>query len=155
MGTHRRRDLPGSAKFVTRESVREVRITGNMGYVGTVVVEQLRRAHPDAVLAGFDMGYFAAVLCGARPLPESYLDVQYFGDIRRLPQAMLSGSDAVVHLAAISNDPMGRRFEDVTFDISHRATVRLASLAKAAGVSHRVVAYTALPATRRGRRIRW
>ena len=113
----------------------KILVTGNMGYVGPGVVEQLRASYPDASVTGLDMGYFAQVLSGSELLPECRLDVQYFGDVRRPPEGALRGVDAVVHLAAISNDPMGSRFETVTHDINHRATVSLAARAKAAGAS--------------------
>ena len=61
-------------------------------------------------------------------------DIQYFADVRRLPAEVLQGVDAIVHLAAISNDPMGKTFEEVTFDVNFRASVDLARQAKAAGV---------------------
>ena len=67
-------------------------------------------------------------------LPESYLDRQVFGDVRALPPGLLAGVDAVVNLAAISNDPMGLAYEDVTMAINHRANVELARLARLAGV---------------------
>jgi nucleoside-diphosphate-sugar epimerase len=117
-----------------------VLITGNMGYVGPGVVQQLRASYPDLWLAGLDIGYFAHVLSGAATLPEGRLDVQYFGDVRRLPAEALRGVDAVVHLAAISNDPMGKRFERVTLDVNHRAAVTVAARAKAAGASRFVYA---------------
>ncbi len=78
-----------------------------MGYVGPVVVAHLRQVFPSATLIGYDMGYFAANLTNAVILPESKLDKQLFGDVRTIPQQVLEGIDAVMHLAAISNDPMG------------------------------------------------
>ena len=93
----------------------KILVTGNMGYVGPCVVEHLRAAHPEAVLVGLDTGYFAHALTGGTALPERLLDIQLFGDVRTPPPDALRGVDAVVHLAAISNDPMGRSFEDVTF----------------------------------------
>ena len=118
----------------------KILVTGNMGYVGPGVVEQLRRSYPDASLAGLDMAYFAAGVSGATVLPECRVNVQHFGDVRRLPADIFRDVDAVVHLAAISNDPMGHRFEKVTLDINHRATVEVAARAKAAGVSSFVFA---------------
>ncbi len=112
----------------------KILITGNMGYVGPVVVKHLREVHPDAHLIGFDMGYYAACLTNATVLPESRLDAQLFGDIRNISAEVLQGVDAIVHLAAISNDPMGNRFEDVTMDINFISSIRLARLAKQAGV---------------------
>ena len=112
----------------------KILITGNMGYVGPVVVKHLRKIYPDATLVGFDTGYYAACLTHAAVLPESRLDAQIFGDIRMIQPEVLQGVNAVVHLAAISNDPMGNRFEDVTMDINFISSIRLARLAKQAGV---------------------
>ena len=108
-------------------------VTGNMGYIGPVVVAHLRAAHPDATLLGLDAGYFAHCLTGASTLPERHLDCQYLADVRSPPREALAGVDAVVHLAAVSNDPIGKAFEDVTYAVNHRATVELARAARAAG----------------------
>jgi nucleoside-diphosphate-sugar epimerase len=113
----------------------KILITGNMGYVGPAVVKQLRRAYPSSVLVGIDMGYFAHCLTTRKPLPECQVDTQYFGDVRELPEALLEGVDAIVHLAALSNDPMGNRYEEITLDINYRASVELARRAKRAGVN--------------------
>ena len=115
-------------------------ITGNMGYVGPALLEQLRASMPEAVLIGVDTGYFAHCLTGVRIFPEDRLDVQYFVDLRKLPEGLFKDVDAVVHLAAISNDPMGDRFKEVTRDINFQASIELAKEAKAAGVSHFVFA---------------
>lgn len=112
----------------------KILITGNTGYVGPSVLKQLRESHPQATLVGLDKGYFAHCLTNADILPECRADIQYFADMRRLPAEALQGVDAVVHLAAISNDPMGNTFEKVTFDINFRASVELAKQAKLAGV---------------------
>lgn len=110
-------------------------ITGNMGYVGPVVAAHLRARLPDAALIGFDSGLFADCLTTAGGLPEAaLLDAQHFGEVRDLPAALLSGVDAVVHLAAVSNDPMGRRWEAATAEINAGASLRLAALAREAGV---------------------
>ncbi len=109
-------------------------ITGNMGYVGPLVLRRLRESHPESTLIGYDIGYFAHCLTGPSRFPESRADVQYFGDIRRVPEKILQGVDAIVHLCAISNDPMGAIFEDITLDINHRASIDLAVKAKRAGV---------------------
>ncbi len=111
----------------------KILITGNMGYVGPSVLKRLRQSRPQATLTGLDKGYFAHCLTNADILPECRADVQYFADVRRLRPELLQGVDAVVHLAAISNDPMGKTFEEVTFDINLRGSVELARQAKAAG----------------------
>jgi len=115
-------------------------ISGNMGYVGPALVKHLRDTLPSAYLAGLDTGYFAKMVTGTTLLPEAHLNVQYFEDARSLPQGILAGFDAVICLAAISNDPIGNRFEQVTIDINAQAAIELARQAKAAGVHHFVYA---------------
>ena len=110
-------------------------ITGNLGYVGAWVTRQLRVSYPDAWLVGVDMGYFAHCLTDAPCAPEVLLDAQYIADVRRFPTEVLRGTDAVVHLAAVSNDPMGHAYEDVTRQVNHVAAAAVARQAKAAGVS--------------------
>jgi nucleoside-diphosphate-sugar epimerase len=112
----------------------KILITGNMGYIGPCVVSHFRSCWPDAELIGIDMGYFASCLTNAQVLPECRVDVQYFADIRRISPDLLKNVDAVVHLAAISNDPMGNKFENITMDVNYRASINLAKLAKSVGV---------------------
>lgn len=117
-----------------------VLITGNMGYVGPVVAAHLRARHPDAYLVGYDLGWFAHCLTTTGQLPETVLDEQRFGDVRGITAADLEGFDVVVHLAAVSNDPMGQRFEAVTDEINHQASVTVARAAAEAGVKNFVFA---------------
>jgi nucleoside-diphosphate-sugar epimerase len=118
----------------------KILVTGNMGYVGPLVLRRLRESRPHATLMGYDMGYFAHCLTGVPRLPECRADLQYFGDIRHIPEQIVHGIDAIVHLCAISNDPMGATFEKVTLDINHRASIDLAVKAKRAGVKKFVFA---------------
>ena len=115
-------------------------ITGNMGYVGPVLTRFLREKFENAELIGYDTGFFGLSLTGVERLPEARLDKQVFGDIRELPPALLEGVDSVVHLSAISNDPMGNKFEAVTADINQKASVRIAKLAAERGVKNFVFA---------------
>ena len=115
-------------------------ITGNMGYVGPVLARSLRGSFPSAQLIGYDAGFFGNLLTDAERLPESRLNAQHFGDIRELPERLLSGVDAVIHLAAVSNDPIGNRFEGMTDEINRQASVRVAQLAAKAGVRNFVFA---------------
>jgi nucleoside-diphosphate-sugar epimerase len=115
-------------------------LVGNLGYIGPIVGAHLRRVLPDAHLTGLDSGWFAHCLTTTGSLPELALDEQRFADARSLQPADFAGVDAVVQLAAVSNDPMGNRFEAVTDAINHRAAVSVAKLAAAAGVRNYVFA---------------
>ncbi len=112
----------------------KILITGNMGYVGPVLVKHLRKSIPDATLIGLDTGYFGNCITGSDVLPECRVDLQCFADMRQFPEDILNGVDAVVHLAGISNDPIGNLFEQATFDINYSASVKLAAVSKAKGV---------------------
>lgn len=115
-------------------------VTGNLGYVGPAVLRQLRAEFPDAWIHGYDSAFFAHCLTGAAVLPEWQIDRQSFGDVRAMDPGLLQGIDVVVHLAAVSNDPMGDRFAAVTRDVNQDASVALARAAAAAGVGHFVFA---------------
>ena len=108
----------------------KILITGNMGYIGPTVVKQLRASYPKAKLVGLDEGYFAHCLTNANVLPESRLDEQIFMDVRKVTKDHLKGVDAIVNLAAISNDIMGKIDESLTLDVNFKAGVRMAALAK-------------------------
>ena len=109
-------------------------ITGNMGYLGPILGSHLREVWPEARLTGFDSGLFGDCLIAPGPSPEDLLDAHHFGDVRQFPDTLLSGVDAIIHLAAVSNDPMGQAYESVTDAINHRATVALAEAARRRGV---------------------
>ena len=111
-----------------------VLVTGNLGYVGPHVVARLRANRPNAALVGLDAGYFAHCVTGSLPAPESWVDAQYLTDVRSVRSEFLSGIDSIVHLAAISNDPVGKAFEEATSAVNHRATIELARQARDSGV---------------------
>ena len=117
-----------------------VLVTGNMGYIGPVLGRFLRQNSPDIELIGFDTGFFGHSLSAAETLPELSYNQQIFGDVRDFPVALLDKVDAVVHLSAISNDPMGNKFEAVTHDINEHVSIRLAEAAAARGVKNFVFA---------------
>jgi nucleoside-diphosphate-sugar epimerase len=118
----------------------KILITGNMGYVGPAVVRHLRAVWPNSHLAGLDTGFFAHCLTDAPALPERQLDVQYFCDVRDVSPEVFDGVDAVVQLAAISNDPMGKAYEDATMEINRSAARRIAEMAKSRSVRSMVFA---------------
>lgn len=115
-------------------------IFGNLGYVGPSVLRQLRKSFPESQLVGYDMGYFAHCLTNTVISPEVFLNKQIYGDIRKVNINDLEGFDVVIDLAAISNDPIGNRYEEITYDINYKAAVRLAQLSKKAGVKKFVYA---------------
>ena len=120
--------------------MKKILITGNMGYIGPTLVDTLRKAYPGVELVGLDACFFGHCLTGANVLPESRIDFQYYGDVRDVELKHLEGVDSVIHLAAVSNDPMGNAFEQVTDEINHQSSVKLAKLAKEAGVKSYVFA---------------
>lgn len=115
-------------------------ITGNMGYVGPVLARHLRGVLPEAEIEGIDSGFFAHCLTNTVQLPESQVDVQHFCDVREVSEALFEGADAVVQLAAISNDPMGKKFERITSEVNFESSVRIAELARRQGVKNYVFA---------------
>lgn len=117
-----------------------VLVTGNLGYVGPVVVEKLAAGGPAMDLVGLDTGFYAHCLSGEEPVAERRLERQIFRDIRSVEPKILEGFDAIVHLAALSNDPMGNRFSRLTDEINHTASERIAGYAKMVGVKKFVFA---------------
>ena len=103
-------------------------LTGHKGYIGAVAGPIMRSRGHDIV--GLDTDLFAG--CDFREATAEIPEVRK--DIRDLTKTDLTGFDAVVHLAALSNDPLGNLDPNLTYDINHLASVHLAELAKAAGV---------------------
>jgi nucleoside-diphosphate-sugar epimerase len=107
-----------------------VMVTGHDGYIGQVLVPLFRAAGHEVV--GLDSLLFEGCTFGPEgPGPDRLIAK----DIRAVEAADLAGIDAVVHLAAISNDPLGDLNPECTFDINWRATANLGRVAKEAGVS--------------------
>lgn len=107
----------------------KILLTGSAGYIGIVTAPVLIEHGHEVV--GFDTGFYAGgwLYHGLRQQPR-----QLFGDIRHLAASDLAGYDAVVHMAELSNDPLGQLNPEITFQINHRGSVALAEAAKAAGV---------------------
>lgn len=105
-----------------------VLLTGNQGYLGTVMSPVLKAAGHEVI--GLDTGYFAECVLGPMPDDDETIAI----DLRDVTAAHLRGFDAVIHLGALSNDPLGSLAPEITYDINHDASVKLAAAAKAAGV---------------------
>ena len=110
-------------------------VTGNAGYIGSVLAKYLKHSRKNLKIIGYDQGYFAHCLTDSPYLPEFDYDEQYWGDLRDFPFEILDDIDVVVHLAAISNDPMGQKFEKITEEINYLSSINLAKEAKSRGVS--------------------
>lgn len=108
----------------------KVLVTGSQGYIGYRLVHMLHdRGHE---VVGLDTGYYADGQLYPLPQPEGIR--QIWKDIRAIEPEDVDGVDAICHLAELSNDPLGQHNRKNTFDINHKGTVRLAEIAKAAGV---------------------
>jgi nucleoside-diphosphate-sugar epimerase len=105
-----------------------VLLTGHRGYIGAVAGSVFRSAGHEVIGLDTDLYEGADFGAGFPKIPEVRKD------IRNLTTADLEGFDAVFHLAALSNDPLGNLDSDLTYSINHRASVQLAELAKRAGV---------------------
>jgi nucleoside-diphosphate-sugar epimerase len=107
----------------------KVLVTGHLGYIGTVMVPMLQRAGHRVIGCDSDLYERCTYEPGGRiePVPSIRKDV------RDLATDDLTGFDAVIHLAALSNDPLGDLNPLLTYAVNHQASVRLAELAKAAG----------------------
>jgi nucleoside-diphosphate-sugar epimerase len=118
----------------------KILITGNLGYVGAWLSKYLRAEFPQAFIAGYDIGYFQQCLTTTSFVPEKVLNTQYYGDVRSFDENLLKGFDHVVHLAAISNDPIGNKFEQVTLDVNYKSSIDIAEKAIRQGVKSFVFA---------------
>ncbi len=104
-------------------------VTGNLGYIGSVLTEVLTSKGYEVV--GLDTEYYEAIT----PLPKNKsLIKQIRKDIRDISIEDLEGIDGVIHLAALSNDPLGEFDPSLTEDINYKSTIKLAKLAKKTGV---------------------
>ncbi|NBE91712.1 SDR family oxidoreductase [Nonomuraea sp. KC401] len=113
-----------------------VLLTGHQGYLGTVMAGRLATAGHD--VTGLDSGLFARCVLGPPPADPP----GHRADLRDVRAELLEGVDAVIHLAALSNDPLGALSPELTYSINHHASVRLARLARDVGVRRFLYAST-------------
>lgn len=106
----------------------KVLVTGHRGYIGVEMVTELRKQGHE--VTGLDTGYFDG--CDFRAPPDDVPSLQL--DLRDVTVDHLKGFDAVAHLAALSNDPLGDVNPNITYDINLHGSLRLAEAAKSAGV---------------------
>src|SRR5215210_4952446 len=108
----------------------KILVTGTDGYLGCLLAPELLRDGHDVL--GVDTGFYKAgwLHSGVAETPRTLAK-----DIRRLSEDDLAGVAAVVHMAELSNDPLGQLSPTITYEINHRGSVRLAELARRAGVT--------------------
>ena len=104
----------------------QILVTGDKGYIGTALCKELNDLKYD--LVGLDIDLYDDFVKTKR----NYKRIKK--DIRNIDLKDLKGIDCVIHLAAISNDPLGELSGKITYDINYKATVKLAKLAKKSSV---------------------
>lgn len=122
------------AERVPANTPGNVLVTGNLGYVGSVLTGTLRRRRFH--VTGLDIGYFKGCEFSAPAAPHR----QIIKDIRTIEREDVAGTDFVVHLAGLSNDPLGQLDPGLTDAINRDGSIRAAEVAKAAGVKRFVFA---------------
>ena len=110
----------------------KVFVTGIDGYIGAILGPYLMERGLEVV--GLDTGFYREgwLYSDNRHLPRTPYTLNQ--DLREVGEGALAGCDAVVHLAELSNDPLGQNRPEITFEINHRGSVQLAELARAAGI---------------------
>jgi nucleoside-diphosphate-sugar epimerase len=104
-------------------------VTGSEGYLGSLLAPELLRRGHDVV--GLDTGFYkeGTLYRSGDTTPKTLAK-----DLRQLESGDFHGIEAVIHMAELSNDPLGQLAPNITYDINHKASVRLAEIARAAGV---------------------
>src|SRR5258708_6700751 len=108
--------------------IKNVIVTGSAGYIGCIVTENLRKSGFNVI--EIDTHFFDNTYLGNHDKKNKPLRM----DVRNVSPSDLKGIDAIIHLAALSNDALGQIQNELTFDINYKATVQLAKMAKMAGV---------------------
>lgn len=114
--------------------VPKILIIGNLGYIGSALISDLRKKYPKSCLIGFDIGYFSGCIFSPLGASDVLLNEQIYGDVREFRYESLESIDSVVYLAAISNDPMGNAYFEETHQINALSAISIAKEAKSRGV---------------------
>lgn len=114
---------------------KKILVTGNQGYIGTVLTDIL--INKGYEVKGLDTNFYESI----SSLPKSAEQIiQIKKDIRNIERKDIENVDAIIHLAALSNDPIGELDPKLTYDINFQATIKLAQLAKAEGIKRFIYA---------------
>ena len=107
----------------------KILIIGNQGYVGSVLVKFLKKKN--ASVYGLDSGIFSKILIDNNP--EKLLSKQLRIDIKKINSSLLNKFETIIYLAAISNDPMGNKFHNLTLETNYNLCLKIAKMAKKQG----------------------
>jgi len=121
----------------------KILITGSQGYVGSAFVGHARKALKGFLIDGIDLGLFQNLNHYVTESNDIYLNSIQFRDLREIQVKDLSRYNAIIHLAAISNDPIGEKFSKITNEINFQTTVELAKKAKTAEINKFIFASSA------------
>jgi len=115
------------------DSVRKkILVIGNQGYVGSLLVKNLKTNTSNDIL-GLDNGIYSKLVTSPHD-PDQFLDKQFNQDVRNFDPEVLKNVKAVIYLAAISNDPMGNKYEILTREVNYSSCLKIANYAKKSGV---------------------
>ena len=118
----------------------KVVITGNLGYIGPILAKTIKAYKHNAHLTGIDTGIFAGCITSDELIGDVFFDVQHYVDVRDISHEHLDGTDVVISLAAVSNDPIGNEFEEATVSINYEANLKLANLCEQNGIKKFILA---------------
>jgi nucleoside-diphosphate-sugar epimerase len=116
----------------------KILVTGTEGYIGSRLVPWLVKAGHE--VSGLDTGFYRDGCLYLDPVGEPVSSATVFKDLRSVTPEDFKGFDAVIHLAELSNDPLGQNRPEITFEINHKGSIRIAQAAKQAGVRRLVYA---------------
>jgi nucleoside-diphosphate-sugar epimerase len=122
----------------TRENCMKILVTGTEGYIGARLASWLAAAGHD--VTGLDAGFYRDGCLYLDPIGSPSTPPTRFKDLRTVEAADFEGFDAVIHLAELSNDPLGQNRPEITFKINHEGSLRIAKAAQSAGVKRFVYA---------------
>ncbi len=113
----------------------KILITGNLGYLGANIGKTIKDHFENCYLVGLDTGLFLNSLTCNQRVADTYYDKQIFMDVRDVNIDLIKGFNIVISLAAVSNDPIGKEFEEATHSINFQSTINLADICKKSGVN--------------------
>lgn len=122
--------------MISEKEIKNVLVTGNLGYIGAVLVPIL--IDLGFTVTGYDVGFYGNE-CLLYEIDKQPIK-QIYKDIRDVSFEDLIGTDAVIHLASLSNDPLGELVPDITEDINLHATLKLAKISKEGGIKRFIYA---------------